>query len=205
IAHRDRDRSRGTRYESIVYLGSDSSTYKANDGFVSSSAATVSITVGNATPAPQADYYSIPRDVTLSAAAPGVLANDSDADGDSLTAAIGTAPSHGTLTLGSDGHFSYVPASGYVGSDTFTYTASDGFATRAPGTVTIGVYDVRVTATTARSRYEPGSLVLVTGHVIGMTTIERITVNGEQVEAIDAASNFFTRVRVGPGTNVYTV
>ena len=46
-------------------------------------------------------------------AAPGVLANDTDPDGDPLTAVLVTGPSHGTLTLNANGSFTYTPAANY--------------------------------------------------------------------------------------------
>jgi hypothetical protein len=65
----------------------------------------------------------------------GVLANDTDADGDPLTAAITTPPSHGTVTLDADGSFTYTPTAGWVGSDHFSYVANDGTVNSAPATV----------------------------------------------------------------------
>jgi VCBS repeat-containing protein len=55
-----------------------------------------------------------------------VLANDTDADGNTLTAVKVSDPAHGTVTLNSDGSFTYTPSSGYTGTDSFTYQASDG-------------------------------------------------------------------------------
>jgi len=74
------------------------------------------------------DSYPAARDTTLNVAAPGVLINDSDVDGDTLSAVLVSQPTHGSLTLNSNGSFSYVPASNYVGSDSFTYKANDGLA-----------------------------------------------------------------------------
>jgi VCBS repeat-containing protein len=71
--------------------------------------------------------------------APGVLANDSDPDRNTLSAVLGAAPSHGTLTLHADGSFTYTPAANYNGSDSFTYRASDGTLTSNLATVTITV------------------------------------------------------------------
>jgi VCBS repeat-containing protein len=68
-----------------------------------------------------------------------VLGNDTDADGDSLTAVKITNPAHGAVTFNSNGSFSYTPVSTYTGSDSFTYEANDGLANSNYGTVTITV------------------------------------------------------------------
>ena len=91
-----------------------------------------------------ADSYSTPKNTTLAVAAPGVLGNDTDADGDTLTAIKVTNPSHGTVTLSPSGAISYVPTSAYVGSDSFTYKANDGALNS--NTVTVSL---TVTATNA--------------------------------------------------------
>ena len=60
--------------------------------------------------------------------APGVLANDSDPNGDPLTAIMVIGPAHGTVTLNPNGSFTYTPVASYVGSDSFTYRANDGLS-----------------------------------------------------------------------------
>ena len=72
-------------------------------------------------------------------AAPGVLDGDSDPEEDPLSAALVTGPSHGTVTLNANGSFTYTPAAGYDGTDSFTYRASDGSLNSSPATVTITV------------------------------------------------------------------
>ena len=62
-------------------------------------------------------------------AAPGILANDTDPNGDALTAVLVTNPSHGTLTLNANGSFTYTPTAGYTGPDSFVYRARDAAAT----------------------------------------------------------------------------
>ena len=74
------------------------------------------------------DTYTPTEDTPLTVAAAGVLANDTDADGDTLTAVLVTGPTHGTLTLNADGSFTYTPAANYNGTDSFTYQANDGTA-----------------------------------------------------------------------------
>ena len=83
--------------------------------------------------------YSTNEDTPLTVAAPGVLGNDTDVDGPTLTAVLVTGPAHGTLTLNADGSFTYTPAANYNGPDSFTYKANDGIADRNVATVTITV------------------------------------------------------------------
>ena len=72
----------------------------------------------------------------------GVLANDRDADGDSLTAELVSGPTHGELSLNGDGTFTYTPDPQFLGFDSFTYLANDGTANSSVATVTIEVVDV---------------------------------------------------------------
>src|SRR5262249_5661008 len=77
----------GTFYftPAVGYIGSDSFTYKANDGVADSNTATVSLTVTNQTPAPVNDSYVVNENTVLTApAAAGVMINDIDPDGDPL-------------------------------------------------------------------------------------------------------------------------
>ena len=119
------------------FVGLDSFTYKASDGAAESAAATVTIQVTNSPPIANNDSYTILHDHTLSVPAPGVLGNDSDADGDDLTPILVSNVSHGSLTLNTDGSFTYTPVAGFVGIDSFTYKASDGVA--ESGTVTVAI------------------------------------------------------------------
>lgn len=122
------------------FSGTDSFTYQAADGVLTSPAATVSITVSaNSPPVSAPDAYSAAFGVPLSVPAPGILANDTDANGDALTAVLVSGAAHGAVTLEADGAFSYTPAAGYAGADSFTYQASDGLTTSAVTTVTLAV------------------------------------------------------------------
>lgn len=121
-----------------LYRGLDTFTYEACDGTACASA-TVTIDVGNNAPTAAADAMTTPRDQSLAVAAPGVLANDGDADGDALTAVLASGASSGSLALAADGSFTYAPNAGFTGTDTFTYRASDGSSQSAPATVTITV------------------------------------------------------------------
>ncbi len=92
-----------------------------------------------APPSAAAGSYAAPQGSPLAVAAPGVLAADTDPQGYKLSAAVVTNPLHGVLSLNSDGSFTYTPSLGYLGADRFVYTASDGYATSSPATVSITV------------------------------------------------------------------
>src|SRR6185369_515463 len=116
----------------------------ANDGALNSGVATVSITIGAVNDAPVAvdDSYTTPEDTQLTVIADGVLANDSDLDGDALSAILVSQPTHGVLTLNTNGGFTYLPATNYLGSDSFTYQANDGALNSGIATVTITITGV---------------------------------------------------------------
>jgi VCBS repeat-containing protein len=126
------------------YNGPDSFTYTATDEASTSNSATVDISVNPVDDAPAAagDSASVAEDETLTVAAPGVLRNDTDKEGDPLTAALVTGPAHGTITLNADGSYTYIPAADYNGADSFTYTANAGAAASNTATVDITVNPV---------------------------------------------------------------
>ena len=90
-------------------------------------------------PVANADSFIVLKNTTLNVQAPGVLQNDSDPNGDPITAIKVTNPTHGVVTLASDGSFSYTPASGYEGPDAFSYKASDGTLQSATKVVSLTV------------------------------------------------------------------
>ena len=127
------------------FCGTDSFTYTATDGNATSAPATVTITVYSVPVTNNDVAYTVIDGNTLTVnAANGVLANDTNADGGTLSAVLGTTTANGSLTLEADGSFVYTPNAGFYGTDSFTYTATDGNATSAPATVTITVYSVPV-------------------------------------------------------------
>lgn len=91
----------------------------------------------NRPPIANPDTHTGTRNTTLIVPAPGVLANDTDPDGDPLSAILVTSPSHGWVTLNADGSFQYVPRNNFSGTDTFAYKANDGEADSQPAIVTI--------------------------------------------------------------------
>lgn len=107
------------------YNGNDSFTFTVTDGDGNTDSGTVAITVNPVNDAPVAvgDSASttVDTEVTIT-----VLANDTDVDGDTLTVTGATTPSHGTVTINTDNTVTYSPATDYTGTDSFTYTVSDG-------------------------------------------------------------------------------
>lgn len=93
----------------------------------------------NRPPVARNDQYDVVVDTPQYVPAPGVLLNDVDGDRDRLTVTLATGPSHGIVTLNPDGGFTYLPDDLYTGTDSFTYTASDGKITSDPATVTLTI------------------------------------------------------------------
>jgi parallel beta-helix repeat protein len=92
------------------------------------------------------DSYTVAEGQTLAVAGTdGILSNDTDPNGLSLSAKLVTAPANGSLSLISNGGFSYTPLPGFSGTDKFTYTADDADLDSAPATVTITVTPTVVT------------------------------------------------------------
>ena len=75
----------------------------------------------------------------LTVAAPGVLGNDADPDGNPLAVILVTAPLFGALTLNPDGSFDYVPVVNFTGTDSFSYKVTDGRADSNVAMVTIAI------------------------------------------------------------------
>src|SRR5262249_55568960 len=114
------DRGTITNTAHVTATGEDSN-------FFSNNTATASITVNNTPPTAVDDSYNTPFNTPLTVSAPGVLANDTDLNGDSLTVTANSSPGHGSVTIGSNGGFTYTPTTGFAGpTDSFTYTISDG-------------------------------------------------------------------------------
>jgi large repetitive protein len=86
--------------------------------------------------------FSTPRDQALAVAAPGVLANATDADGDNMTVVWHSQPAYGNLSVAFNGSFVYVPFD-FVGpssrADSFAFNASDGQGGFAQGVVSLTV------------------------------------------------------------------
>ncbi len=118
--------------------GSDSFTFKANDGKADSSPVAVNISIAPVNDAPVAvkDVVSTSKNVAKTIL---VTANDTDVDGDILTVTSVTRATNGTVALSGSGSITYTPKRNFVGTDTFSYTISDGKGGTATAVVAVTI------------------------------------------------------------------
>ncbi|WP_193844447.1 Ig-like domain-containing protein [Flavobacterium hungaricum] len=177
----------------------DSFTYKVNDGTIDGNTATVTITVTPVNDAPVAnnDAYTVLEGGTLTVtAANNILLNDTDAEGNTLTAVLVLGPANGTLTLNSDGTFTYVHNGSETTTDSFTYRANDGTASSNIATVTITVTPVNDAPVAVNDAYT----------VLEGGTLNVVTASGVLSNDTDAENNTLTAVLVsGPSNGTLTL
>jgi hypothetical protein len=101
------------------FLGTISFTYRVHDGQLSSNVATVTIRVATANQPPVSinDSYTTPEDTPLAISLPGILANDTDPEGDTLDLSFAGGGGNGTISRNSDGSFVYLPNKNFHGAD----------------------------------------------------------------------------------------
>ena len=159
---------------SFIYSNNGASapvdTFTYHDTSTSGTSNTANVTI-NVTPdhkpVANPDNYNVGHGGTLTVpAATGVLANDTDADGDNLTAHLASGPQHGTLNLALNGSFVYTHDGSNVIQDTFTYRASDGVLNSANALVTITIGPVGPAITSANNAHftagTPGTFTVTT-------------------------------------------
>ena len=162
----------------------------ASDPSFSSIYAEQKVSIGTAAtndaPVGKADSYSTPVNTAFTVAAPGVLTNDTAPEGRTLSAAVATQPTNGSVTLNADGSFTYTPNDKFEGADSFTYLASYDssktaragntkaapFVDSAPVTVTINV-TAGSTTTQAVPTLGHAGLALLTGLMMGAGILRR--------------------------------
>lgn len=130
-----------------------------------------------------ADAYTTSGSSTLTVnAASGVLANDGLSG---VTVAVGTTTANGTLTLNSDGSFTYTPNTGFTGTDQFTYIITDGCGnTSSPVTVTItstaGIGNLGASKVSIYTDYK-AEAVMIHSEIKKITKIQVINSLGQSV------------------------
>jgi VCBS repeat-containing protein len=146
------------------FNGTDSFTYTVADGRGGTSTATVTVTVDPVNDAPVATTATVAgnEDGSVSGA---VVATDVDGDALTYSLAADGAPANGTVTVNPDGSFTYVPAPNFNGTDTFTYSVTDGAGAVSTAAVQVNVAavnDAPVAAAGSASGNEDGT---ITGRV----------------------------------------
>jgi VCBS repeat-containing protein len=104
--------------------GTDSFTYTANDGALTSNVATVTLTVNpvNDVPAASGTTIAVNGNTTYTGSLPAAV----DADGDAVSYSLAAQGANGTATVNPDGTFNYTPNAGFSGSDSFVFAINDG-------------------------------------------------------------------------------
>jgi VCBS repeat-containing protein len=181
------------------YVGTDSFKYTVTDEYGVTATGTISVHVTGSTPAPVAvdDTGSTPYATPLVVAAPGVLGNDT---GTGIAVTAHTAPSHGTVSIDSDGSYTYTPDSGYAGQDSFTYTITDATSRTSTATVHLTVADPAAPVANADSGSTPYATPLV---VAAPGVLGNDTGTGIAVTAHTAPSHGTVSIK-GDGSYTYT-
>lgn len=161
------------------------------------------------------DVYTTLPDEALSVDAPGVLSNDDDGDGDTLTAIlVDSSQANGLLLLEADGAFEYEPAPGFIGVDVFTYIAHDGVSGSNEANITFIVTGT-VAITTYTNQFAFLNALSALGHTIFLEGFEddmvwgdvRTTISGGQHTAPEhfnqgitwTANNLDSEITTGDG------
>jgi VCBS repeat-containing protein len=182
------------------FNGPDSFSYTASDGYGGTAMATVSVTVTplNDPPTAAPDSATTAEDTGTSIP---VLANDTDIEGDSLTVSGVTQGAHGAVAVNGDGTVTYTPQANFNGSDSFTYTASDGHGGAATGTVT-----VIVTPTNDPPSAEPDTATTAEDAAVTIAVLANdADIDGDRLAVQSATPGAHGAVQInGDGSVTYT-
>ncbi len=146
----------------------------------------------NRAPVANNDAYATQQDTTLTiGAATGLLANDSDPDLDPIQAVLVATPTNGTLTLSPNGAFTYQPAPGFSGLDSFTYRAGDGQLTSNIATVGLIVRTANAEPETPSGRGVIAGEVYNAGNGLPLpgATVEFLSLDGQTLDPIVTANS----------------
>ncbi|MFT7880517.1 MAG: putative Ig domain-containing protein, partial [Sulfurimonas sp.] len=165
-------------YSDIVIRASDDDGTSISNGFT----ITINPVSSNNPPVAVNDNIAVSFETAKSG---NVMINDSDPDGDSISATLTSSPLHGTLTFNADGSFEYTPNPGYSGNDSFTYIVTDdGIPPLASdtATVTLVVSDSGGSSVPYQNEY----VCDVFGSVL--TTYDHLYANGNNEEVCGTGS-----------------
>lgn len=147
-----------TYVPNLNFNGTDSFSYRANDGLADSNTATITLTVNPVNDAPETFFLNAQtlEDETLNGTLEGA-----DVDGDPLTFALVANAAHGAVTVNAAGTYIYVPDADFYGEDSFTYKTNDGLLDSGLSQMTItvlGINDAPVVAAASISGDEDTTL-----------------------------------------------
>ncbi|WP_341218465.1 Ig-like domain-containing protein, partial [Neptunomonas phycophila] len=180
------------------FTGSDTITYTVSDGNGGTSTATVAVTINavNDNPTTTGESATTDEDTPVTV---DVLANDSDVDGDTLSVDSATA-ANGTVAINPDGTITYTPNANFTGSDTITYTVSDGNGGTSSAIVNVTVDPINDAPTTAGESATTDEDTPVTVDVLANDS----DVDGDTL-TVDSATAGNGTVAINPdGTITYT-
>lgn len=182
----------------IILLSADGATINP-----AADSAVITIFDDDTSPVANDDTYTTGEDTALIIPVSGVLANDTDADGDVLNTISNTAPSNGSVTLNADGSFTYVPDANFNGTDSFEYTITDGYNAPSTATVTINITPDVPTVSVSGSTVEEGSLAKFT---VSLSEIHEsaLTVNLGMANGSADSSDYNNTQFFGAGGNPIT-
>ncbi|MBC7817586.1 MAG: tandem-95 repeat protein, partial [Planctomycetaceae bacterium] len=146
------------------FNGSDSFSFRTNDGSLDSTPATVSlsITAVNDAPTANAASFSTDEDVALNGSLSG-----SDIEGSALSFVLVTGPADGSLSLHADGTFSYAPNTNFNGSDSFSFHTNDDSLDSTPATVSLNIAAVNDAPTANATSFSTDEDVVLNGSLSG--------------------------------------
>jgi uncharacterized repeat protein (TIGR01451 family) len=138
------------------FHGTDTFRYTIDDGHGGTAQATVTVVAVDMPPQANPDAAGTGTDSPVTV---GLLANDTDPNGDVLTMTATTAPAHGTIVTAPDGFVTYTPETGFCGTDLFTYTVADPAGNTGSAAVVITVANVAPNAIDDRFTVRSGVAV----------------------------------------------
>ena len=157
----------------VNYNGTDNFTYRLTDGQAGFTTSQVTITVNPVNDPPVAvfDNYSMQENTSLTVIASdfnALLSNDSDIDGNALTVNVSASSitASGTISLDTDGEFTYTPDSDFVGTDTFNYQLEDDQGGSSTGSVSITVINVNASPVANQDNYN-----IIEGNVLNSQNV----------------------------------
>ncbi len=179
------------------YFGSDTFSFKVNDGTFNSADATVSVTITSVNDVPVAN----PLSINLNEDTPfnGNLTG-SDVEGSPLTYSQGSViAAHGFATINPDGSFNYTPQTNYNGPDSFTFRVNDGTAFSSEATVTVSVASINdvpvaipLTLSTNEDTVLNGNLIGTDGESSPLTYSAGSVAAAHGVVVINPSNGLFT-------------